>query len=118
MKCLRIDNGKGDFSLNGTDFSPIDKINKEDVLLLLNIALDPDQDLEMDEYDSKLFTNPAHRVIYENLHNKFTDLKSSKVQFVNDVNELYQDVLAKYKPRDVDSDDEEQEDSIATENPN
>lgn len=97
MKCLKIDNGKGEYSVDGTIFAPIDSITKEDVLKLLDIALDNKQDFEMDEYISDSFTNPAHRVIYSNLHDKFVLLKASKSQFTTEVSELYQEAFDKYK---------------------
>jgi hypothetical protein len=97
MNCLKIDNNEGFFSVNGSDFTSIVEIKKEDVLKLLDIALDPDEEFEMDEYDAELLPNAAHRVIYENLYNKFSEIKTNKEQFTNEANELYQDVYDKYK---------------------
>src|SRR4051812_42105717 len=100
MKCLKIDNGLGEFSIDGSTYSPLDKIVKDDILKLLDIALDPEKDFEMDEYDSDLFTNPAHRVIYSNLYEKFVSLNVNKSQFTTEVDALYSEAFDKYKLED------------------
>lgn len=97
MKCLKINNGKGEFSLDGTIYKSIDAIAKDDVLSLLETALDPAQELEMDTYIAEAFTNPAHKVIYENIYNKLESLKSNKAQFTSEISELYQEAYDKYK---------------------
>lgn len=97
MQCLRINNGKGEFSLNGTTFSALDEIKKEDILRMLEIALDENQSFEMDEYSADSITNPAHKVIYHNLYEKFEELGLNKAMFVDEVKELYKDAYDKYK---------------------
>lgn len=105
MKCLKIDNGKGEFSVDGVNFLSLDKITKEDILILIDITLDPSSSIEMDVYDADAFTNPAHKMIYDHLYDKFTDLVANKDQFVSEVNEKYQDVYERYKTGDADSTD-------------
>lgn len=105
MKCLRINNDKGEFSLDGTTFKAIDEIKKEDILTLIDIALDPAQELEMDEYDSDLLKNPAHQVIYSSLHEKFNELQLNKEQFIEEANERYQEAYDKYKLQEEPGDD-------------
>lgn len=102
MQCLKINNGKGEFSFDGVGFMPLDEIKKEDILKLLDIALDPEVDFEMDEYLPENFNNPAHKVIYGNLHSKFKELLNDKDQFVDEVNEQYSDAYEKYKINDED----------------
>lgn len=101
MKCLKINNGKGEFSTDGITFKSIDAIAKDDILSLLETALDPAQELEMDTYTAEAFTNPAHKVIYENIYNKFESLKSNKAQFTSEISELYQEAYDKYKHQDT-----------------
>ncbi len=96
MKCLKVDEGKGSFSLDGRAFSPLEKITKDDILQLLDIALDPDQEFEMDTYSAELLTDPAHKIIYKNLYEKFEELKANKEQFTDEINELYKDAYDKY----------------------
>jgi hypothetical protein len=102
MKCLRINEGKGEFSLDGASFRPLDEIRKDDILTLLDITLNTKQEIEMDEYSADAFKNPAHKVIYSNLHDKFLELKASKGQFTSDINELYQEAYDKYKHEEPD----------------
>lgn len=101
MKCLKINTGKGEFSLDGVNYAPIDTIKKEDVLKLLDIALDLEQEIEMDAYSPEAFTNPAHKVIYENIFNKFESLKANKDQFTTEIAELYREAYDKYKPEEA-----------------
>lgn len=97
MKCLRINDGKGEFSLDGVNFSAIDNIGKEDVLQLLNIALNESQSFEMDRYTADSIANPAHKIIYSNLYEKFNQVLANKRQFNDDVNDLYKEAYDKYK---------------------
>jgi len=36
MKCLKIVNGKGEFSLDGDSWKVLDDISKEDILVIVN----------------------------------------------------------------------------------
>jgi hypothetical protein len=97
MKCLKIIEGKGEFSVDGVNYLPLDQIEKDKLMVMLDIALDPDQELEMDEYDADLVTNPAHKVIYSSLYDKFTAVKANKDHFTSEINDLYQEAFNKYK---------------------
>lgn len=97
MKCLRIKDNKGEYSLDGLEYKQIDKISKDDILRLLELSLDKDVDFEMDKYDADSFTNPAHRVIYSNIYEKFVSLKANKNYFTIEVDALYSEAYDKYK---------------------
>jgi hypothetical protein len=97
MKCLRIKDGKGEFTLDGKEYLPLDQIDKDNLIEMLEIALDPEQEFEMDEYDSEKVTNPAHKVIYSNLYDKFTAVKANKEHFTSEIDGLYQEAFNKYK---------------------
>lgn len=97
MKNLRINDGKGEFSLDGVEYKPLDELNKDDLLALLDIALNLEQEMEMDEYDSDVITHPAHKIIYKNIHDKLKEVVANKQQFTDDANELYQEAYDKYK---------------------
>lgn len=101
MKCLKISNGKGEYSLDGVSYKSIDEIKKDDIIALVDITLNPDEEIEMDTYSAETLTNPAHRVIYNNLYDKFTELKSNKDQFITEVDELYQEAYEKYRLQDT-----------------
>lgn len=110
MKNLRINDGKGEFSLDGSEYKALDELTKEDLLALLDIALDAEQEMEMDEYDSDAITHPAHRIIYNNIHDKLKEVVSNKRQFIDDANELYKEAYDKYKEEESDA-PEQQDDS-------
>ncbi len=76
MKFLKIDHGKGYFSLNGTEWIQIDQISKENILELLDTCLN--HDFEMDEFDKEKIANQAHQIIYKHIYEKFEDLKNNK----------------------------------------
>ena len=97
MKCLKINDGKGEFSVDGRTYHPLDEINRDNVMAMLDIALDPTQEFEMDEYDPDLVTNPAHKVIYGNLFDKFTAVNANKEHFTSEIDSLYQEAFNKYK---------------------
>jgi len=102
MKCLRVNNGTGEFSTNGSDFKGLDSINKEDIFSLLSIALSNEDDFEMDEYNPESIKNPAHKIIYENLHKKFAELQKNKEQFLAEVSGLYKEAYVQYQEeRDI-----------------
>ena len=48
MKCLEIENGRGFYLSNDGSMKPVDKMTKDDVLYLLNIATSSDETFEMD----------------------------------------------------------------------
>ena len=93
MKYLKIENGKG-YYWNGQEEIEIDKINKDDLLALLNYA--ESDDFEMDEYDENMLQNKAHQIIYENLYHKLKEFLNDKEQFKREVEELYKAAINKY----------------------
>jgi hypothetical protein len=95
MKYLIIKDNKGFYTLDGVQKTPIDQINKEDLLSLLNTAIDKD-DFEMDAFSPDILQNPAHRVIYKNLYQKFDDVVKNRVSFNDEKTNVYKDALNKY----------------------
>ena len=80
MKYLKINENKGYYlkaSEAETDnWIEIDKINKDDLMDLLNKAVD--SDFEMDEYKEENLDNKSHQIIYKNIYEKFVDLIANK----------------------------------------
>ncbi|MBC7411857.1 MAG: hypothetical protein H7331_05315 [Bacteroidia bacterium] len=97
MKYLKIENNKGFFRLDSTKdiWSEIDQINKDNLLTLLKFATEGE--FEMDEYVSDLLQNPAHNIIYKNIHGKFNDFVTNKTRFQDSVEATYKTALEKYK---------------------
>jgi hypothetical protein len=104
MKYLKIENDRG-FYWNGTDYVEIDKINKDDLLSLLNSA--ENDEFEMELYDETLLGNKAHQIIYENIYSKLDQFVNEKDQFKKEVNTIYQDAISKYEVEVKDEDLEE-----------
>ena len=79
MKILRIKDSNGHFSVDGKKFVSIDRLDKENLLKLVDHALK--EDIEMDDYDTDILKNEAHRIIYRNVHQKLQELASRKDEF-------------------------------------
>lgn len=95
MKCLKIKNGKGYFKNIEDEYLEIDKISKDDILHLLNIATSDDE-FEMDVCDDGNLKNEAHKIIYRSLHQKFSELLNNKTRFKDESSRLYQNIIEKY----------------------
>ena len=94
MKCLIIKNGKGYYSLNGTDEIPLDNLSKEDLLKILNLIVTGMA--TMDEYDETAVLHTAHKIIYKNLYEKFKELEINKARFRDESTSLYREAIDKY----------------------
>lgn len=97
MKCLKIENGRGQYLDKEGCYQEIDKMGKDDILYLLNICTDENETYEMDNPDETEIVNPAHKIIYENLYEKFGELLSNKSRFLDESEALYKDALQKYQ---------------------
>lgn len=96
MKLLKIENSCGHFRLESGDYSPVDKIAKDDLLRLVNITLSED-DVEFDAYDESMIQNHAHQVIYKSVVRKLQSLRERKQEFVDESARLYLEEYEKYK---------------------
>ena len=97
MKYLKIENNKGYYLKSfdtGNQWVEIDKINKDDLLELLNLAVS--QEFEMDDFSEALLANKAHQIIYKNIHEKFGNLLLAKDKFRDESESLYSEALTKY----------------------
>lgn len=97
MKYLKIDNNKGFYRLDiaKEDWIELDQINKDNLLTLLKIA--SAGEFAMDNYEEELLQNPAHNIIYKNLHDKFNDFLANKTRFQDSVEAMYKTAIEKYK---------------------
>lgn len=94
MKILRIDNRKGQFSINGTDFVDIDKINKEQMLSMLDLLLQ--NDCDMDPYVDDSIPNEAQQIIYKAIYEKFLSIKNDKETLLNFKEDTFKEAIEKY----------------------
>ena len=99
MKYLKIEDSKGYFLSSDGNHTEIDKINKEALMHLLDQATEEDI-FEMDEYHEVNIGNPAHRIIYSNIYEKFKSLLENKTRFKDESNQLYKNALEKYSDID------------------
>lgn len=83
-------------SSDGT-FKELDKIKKDDLLYLLDIATNSQEEFEMDDPNELIIGNPAHDIIYRNLYDKFVELRHNKTRFLDESEALYKDALQKYQ---------------------
>lgn len=96
MKILEIKDGKGFFHCyKDTEWKPIDQIDKDGLMGLLDNYLEGD--VEMDDYDENIVHNQAHQIIYESIFNKFSALNNKKTQFTDESDRLYLEEIKKYK---------------------
>jgi hypothetical protein len=96
MKLLKIENSCGHFRLENGDYSPVDKISKDELLRLVNLTLS-EEDIEFEEYDESMIQNHAHQVIYKSVVRKLQSLRERKQEFVDESARLYLEDYEKYK---------------------
>lgn len=95
MKVLRVKDNQGFFATEKDDFKPIDKISKENLLKLIDLALE--QDVELDEYNDLKIRNQAHQIIYKSIYEKLLELKNRKNEFKDKSERLFLSEYERYK---------------------
>lgn len=96
MKLLKISDNVGQFLAANGDYSPIDKIGKDDLLRLVDRTLDEDE-VEMDVYDDQAIKHQAHQVIYKSIWQKLIDLRKRRQEFIDESARLFLDEHEKYR---------------------
>jgi len=98
MKYLKIDDNKGHFLKDKATpdiWTEIDKIDKNDLLKLLDYATN--EDFELDPYDENSLGNKAHQIIYKHLSEKLITFLSNKDRFKDEADNIYKDAIEKYQ---------------------
>ena len=108
MKYLKIEKNKG-FYWNGKKYQDIDKIDKDDLLRLLDSA--EAEDFEIDIYNKNNLGNKDHQIIYENISNKLLQFLDDKDHFKREVDRLYIEAINKYSVKTTTEDIDDSEDS-------
>jgi hypothetical protein len=101
MTYLEIKDNKGYFKTKSKVQTPIDQISKEDLLELLDLAVE-DDDFEMTEFDKEILLNQAHQIIYGDLYRKFEELRQQRTMFRDEALNLYKESFAKYSVEPTD----------------
>lgn len=99
MKYLKIENNKGYFIKDKNtpeSWIEIDLIEKDDLLKLLDYAVEEDT-FEYDEYNNEQLQNKAHNIIYKHIVEKFNIFLQNQNRFKDEVDNLYKDAIEKYQ---------------------
>ncbi len=95
MKLLKIEGTLGLYLDDKGQYTPVDKIVKDDLLRLANLTLSEEQ-VEFDEYDQNAIKNHAHQIVYKNVVQKLRDLRKRREQFIDESERLFLDDYEKY----------------------
>ncbi len=95
MKILKIENEKGYYLLKkNTEWQLIDTIDKNGLLMMLDLFLE--EDVEMDSPEEMSISNQAHSIIYRGIYEKLSSLSDDKSRFKDESERLYLDEINKY----------------------
>ncbi len=97
MKLLKIEGNHGHYLADQGEFTPIDKITKEDLLRLVDLTLA--EEVEFDEYDDEAIANQAHQILYKSIFEKLAGLKERKQEFTDESERLYLEEYEKYRDK-------------------
>lgn len=98
MKYLKIDDNQAFFIKDKTqpeNWTEIDKIEKEDLMKLLDFATE--DDFKMDSYDEDTLGNKAHQIIYKSIYEKLNVFLTNKDRFKDQTENIYREALEKYQ---------------------
>lgn len=98
MKYLKIEDNKAFFikdKAQPENWTEIDKIEKDDLLNLLDYATEAD--FEMDNYDEAILGHKAHQIIYKSLYEKLNIFLGNKDRFKDQTESIYKEELEKYQ---------------------
>lgn len=95
MKYLKIEDSKGKFLSSSNEWIEIDKITKEELMYLLNKAVN--DDFEMDNYSDSSIGHKAHQIVYKSIHEKFLELIDNKNIFKDECDSLFKSAIEKYE---------------------
>lgn len=96
MKILKITNGKGEYSLDGTDFKLIDEITKEDVFKILESVIKHNDIIFDEPADSNQINNLAQNIVYTNLLAKLKEVTARKEDILSESKRDFADIIEKY----------------------
>ena len=96
MKLLKIENNLGFYRDNQGEFTTVDKITKEDILMLVNLTLGEDE-IEFDKYNDENLKNQAHQIIYKSIFDKLQGLNDRRQEFIDESERLYLQEYEKYR---------------------
>ncbi len=98
MKILRINNYKGEYSLDGTSYNTIVNISKEDLKAIVDYIMEND-DVELDQIDEgeNRIENKAENIIYSDLYTKLNSLIEKKQEIIDKIDSKFSNLIEKYQ---------------------
>lgn len=94
MKHLKIEENKGYFSVDGTEWKSLEEMDKDKLLEIMEKALC--DDFLIDEYNEENLANQAHRLIYKSIYEKLSSISSNRSRFQDESKRMYQEAYEKY----------------------
>lgn len=95
MKILKIEDNKGFYnSSDDEDWKPVDEIDKDGLMKLLNLYLE--KDVEMDTLEEHSLSNQAQKIVYRSIFDKLDSLKENKSKFRDESDRIYLSAIEKY----------------------
>ncbi len=95
MKLLKIRENQGYYLLANKEYSPVDKITKDDLLRLVDLALE--DGTTYDEYSEDNLKNQAHQIIYKSVFEKLSALSERKDEFRDESERLFLKEYERYQ---------------------
>lgn len=98
MKFLKINDNRAFFLKDKAEpenWTEIDKIEKEDLMKLLDFAIQ--EDFGMDVYDENILAHKAHQIIYKSIYEKLNTFLNNKDRFKDETEAIYKEALEKYQ---------------------
>ena len=95
MKILKIADESGLYTVDGENYTPIGEINKEDLLKLVDLALE--HSVDIDDFDGDLIKNKAHQIIYKSISQKLKSLCRNKDSFKDESDRQFLEAYEKYQ---------------------
>ena len=95
MKILKIENGGGHYRLtDDSPWKPIDEIDKDDLIKLVDVFLK--SDVKMDDIEKNDLSNQAQQIIYRSIFEKLSNLGENKNKFKDEADRTYLTAVEKY----------------------
>lgn len=95
MMYSKIEDNKVFFRYPDKEWTPIDQIEKKDILKLLFYFKENDE-FRLAEYNKEAIQNTAHEIIYRNIYEKFEELEEKRDLLKDSSNNLYREAINKY----------------------
>ncbi len=96
MKLLKIENKEAFFLGGNGEYHLISKINKDELLRIVNLSLTEDK-VEFDDYREDSISNVAHQIIYQNIEKQLRELSERSREYSDECASLFKEMYEKYR---------------------